>query len=233
MKSVLLSTAVVAFGLSMSACSSMSSFNFDNVQFDDGVWAQEETVVVAAAAVAATGWAIWELSNRTDNSINMSSSANTEVCGEGELSEYGQNWMSTESDGYTGETTYKFYDGTWCTVSNEDWVENPSSFLYGVVGNYNTERKAFEVGAALAADKILNNKNAHYETVNKLTNACFAYYEEERGQIRTYDSMTSFCQAYLAGARTFEKELMNTNGDIEQAFSNAKAASFFVSDELF
>lgn len=60
MKSVLLSTAVVAFGLSMSACSSMSSFNFDNVQFDDGVWAQEETAVVAAAAVAVGGYFLWD-----------------------------------------------------------------------------------------------------------------------------------------------------------------------------
>lgn len=67
MKSVLLSTAVVAFGLSMSACSSMSSFNFDNVQFDDGVWAQEETVVVAAAAVAVGGYFLWDQSQKMNS----------------------------------------------------------------------------------------------------------------------------------------------------------------------
>ena len=59
MKSVLLSTAVVAFGLSMSACSSMN-FDIDNVKFDDDVWAQEETVVVAAAAVAVGGYFLWD-----------------------------------------------------------------------------------------------------------------------------------------------------------------------------
>ena len=59
MKSVLLSTAVVAFGLSMSACSSIS-FDINNVKFDDDVWAQEETVVVAAAAVAVGGYFLWD-----------------------------------------------------------------------------------------------------------------------------------------------------------------------------
>lgn len=198
MKNVLLSTAIVVAGLSMSACSTVNNWT-------KGPYGATPSNANVCDENSASG--TWGTSD--------------------------PNWISAESDNYTGETTYMFGDNTYCTVSKEPWIEHPITILSHTSRIYNTQRKSFVVGVTLAADKIKNNKNAHYETVNKLTNACYAYYEEVRGEVNIHSSAISFCEAYLAGIRAFEKELINTNGDIEQAFSNATANSFFMSDDMF